>query len=97
MFALKFSTIYVIFSLVILSTNPVESDALIDDAIEVLKLSKDVITALLHTWQLIEQTDVGDVQLPVLKEKQMKILSRISEIGRKIDLVENEVILHVEL
>lgn len=91
MFAMKYSTIYVILSLVILSTHSYESDALVEDTIEVLKLGKEIVTGLLQTWKLIDQTDIGDIQLPFLKEKQAKILSRISELGRKIDMVENQV------
>lgn len=91
MLAHKYSTFYVVLSLAVLSTNSLESNALVEDTIEVLKLGKDIVTALLQTWKLIEQTDVGDVQLPVLKEKQMKILNRISELGRKIEIAEHEV------
>lgn len=73
-----------------------QTEALIDDVIEVVKLGKDIVSALLETWQLVEQTNVGGgiaggVELPFPKGKQRKILNQINEVSRQISLFEDDV------
>lgn len=71
-----------------------EATALIDDAIEVLKLGKEIVSTLLETWHLVEQTrdDVpGGVEFPFPKGKTKKILNRINEVSRKINTFEDDV------
>lgn len=66
--------------------------ALIDDAVEILKLGKDVVSTLLETWNLVEQTNLGGgVELPFRKEKQKKILNKIHEVSRRINYFEDNV------
>lgn len=69
-----------------------QTDAVIEDVIEVIKLGKDVVSALLETWHLVEQTNVGGgVELPFPKGKQRKILNSINEVSRKINMFEDDV------
>lgn len=69
-----------------------QTEALIDDVVEVLKLGKDIVSTLLETWNLVEQTNLGGgVDLPFRKEKQKKILNKISEVSRKISTFEDDV------
>lgn len=65
---------------------------LIEDILDVIKLSKEVTTSLLETWEIIEQTHaVNEVDIPFYKVKEKKILSRMAELTRQIDYVESEV------
>lgn len=84
----KSAFLYVIlFASICMQTN-----ALIDDVVEVVKLGKDIASTLLETWNLVEQTNLGGgVELPFRKEKQKKILNRINEVSRKINSFEDEV------
>lgn len=69
-----------------------QTEALIDDVIEVVKLGKDIVSTLLETWHLVEQTNVGGgVELPFSKGKQRQILNSINEVSRKISLFEDDV------
>lgn len=69
-----------------------QTEALIDDVIEVVKLGKDIVSTLLETWHLVEQTNVeGGVELPFQKGKQRKILNKINEVSRRINLFEDDV------
>lgn len=69
-----------------------QTEALIDDVVEVLKLGKDIVSTLLETWNLVEQTNLGGgVDLPFRKEKQKKILNKINEVSRKISTFEDDV------
>lgn len=73
-----------------------QTEALVDDVIEIVKLGKDIVSTLLETWHLVEQTNVdGGVELPFPKGKQRKILNKINEVSRQINLFEDDVrILH---
>lgn len=69
-----------------------QTEALIDDVVEVLKLGKDIVSTLLETWNLVEQTNLGGgVELPFRKEKQKKILNKINEVSRRISTFEDDV------
>lgn len=72
------------------------TEALIDDVVEVLKLGKDITSTLLETWNLVEQTNLGgEVEIPLRKEKQKKILNRINEVSRRINTFEDNVSIQV--
>lgn len=76
--------------LLLLSAGP--TSALIEDILDVIKLSKEVTSSLLETWEIIEQTHaVNEVDIPFYKVKEKKILSRMAELTRQIDYVESEV------
>ncbi|XP_055371278.1 uncharacterized protein LOC129605506 isoform X1 [Condylostylus longicornis] len=62
------------------------TNAVIDDVLDVLHVTKVVATGILKTWDIIEETKVGEhVELPVMREKSKKVLKRIAELSRKID------------
>lgn len=75
-----------------------QTEALVDDVIEIVKLGKDIVSTLLETWHLVEQTNVngggGGVELPFSKGKQRKILNKINEVSRQINLFEDDVRIH---
>lgn len=70
-----------------------ETNALIDDVIEVLKLGKEIGSTLLETWDIVEQRNNGDdgVEVPFRKKREKKILNRLAEVSRKIAAFEDEV------
>lgn len=69
-----------------------QTEAVIDDVIEVLKLGKDIASTLLETWDMVEQTHNGaDVQLPFRNKRQKEILKRINEVSNQINRFEDDV------
>lgn len=88
MFELKTAAIL----LLILTVATTPSAGLVEEAIDIIKLGKDVTVSILETWDIIEQTHmVNEVDIPFYKKKEKKILSRMTELSRKIDMAELEV------
>lgn len=79
--------------LVLAISKAYETNALIDDAIEVLKLGKEIGMTLIETWDIVEQRNNGDdgVEVPFRKKREKKILNRLNEVSRKIAAFEDEV------
>lgn len=76
--------------MLLLSAKP--SSALIEDVIDVIRLGKEVTSSVLETWHFVEQTNlVNEVEVPFLKQKQKKILNRMTDLSRQIALVEDKV------
>lgn len=69
-----------------------ESEAVIDDVIEIVKLGKEVGTTLLETWEIVEQRTGDDgVEMPFRKKREKKILNRLNEVSRQIAAFEDDV------
>lgn len=76
--------------ILIVVTTP--SAGLVEEALDIIKLGKDVTVSILETWDIIEQTHmVNEVDIPFYKKKEKKILSRMTELSRQIDMAELEV------
>lgn len=79
---------------ILLSVKP--STAIIEDVIDVIRLGKEVVSSVLETWHFVEQTNlVNEVEVPFLKQKQKKILNRMTDLSRQISLVEDKVIVTI--
>lgn len=90
MFELKTASAAILLLILTVKTTP--SAALVEEAIDIIKLGKDVTVSILETWDIIEQTHlVNEVDIPFYKKKEKKILSRMTELSRKIDMAELEV------
>lgn len=75
-----------------------ESNAFIDDAIEVLKLGKEIGATLFETWEIVEQRNNGDdgVEMPFRKKREKKILNRLNEVSRRIAAFEDDVRMQIQ-
>lgn len=59
-------------------------NALIEDVIDVLHLGREVVKTISTTWNLAEQSGVtNDIELPFLKNKEKKIISRMAELTQE--------------
>lgn len=86
--------IFLVFAVLVLTISKAsETNALIDDVIEVLKLGKEIGSTLYETWDIVEQRNNGDdgVEVPFRKKREKKILNRLNEVSRKISAFEDEV------
>lgn len=68
-----------------LHQNTNQVSAVIEDILDVLALTKEVIKAVAGTWEIVEQTKLGaDIELPFLKRKEQKIIMRMVELSNEI-------------
>lgn len=62
----------------------VRVNALVEDVIDVLYLSREVIKTISSTWELADQVGVtNEIDLPFMKRKEKKILSRMAELTQE--------------
>lgn len=79
--------ILVVFSILLTTTK--QTEALVEEALDIIKLGKEVTVSILETWEVIEQTQGNnDGDLPFYNRKEKKILARMNELSRQIDTAE---------
>ncbi|XP_055846635.1 uncharacterized protein LOC129912439 isoform X1 [Episyrphus balteatus] len=92
----KFFTIVTLLLFICAGHIP-HANALIEDVIDVIHVTKEVATGILKTWDFVQQTSFGEsVELPIIREKQKKVLRRMKELARKIDLSESRYANNIE-
>lgn len=63
----------------------VSVNGLVEDVIDVLYLSREVIKTISSTWELADQVGVtNEIDLPFMKRKEKKILNRMAELAAEI-------------
>lgn len=68
-------------------------NGLIEDVIDVLYLSREVIKTISSTWELADQVGVtNDIDLPFMQRKEKKIISRMAELTQEFRNAEMMVI-----
>lgn len=66
--------------------------ALIEDALDVFHVVKEVTTAVLKTWDIVQSSPIGsNINFPLMREKQRKVLSRLKEVSKQIISTEDQV------
>lgn len=91
MISLK-QTLFVALPFLVLIGHVDQSAALIGDVLDVISLGRAVVTGVLEAWDVVEQTNsAGNPELPFRNKKQKTILKKITQLGRQIDAVEDEV------
>lgn len=84
--------------LVLVLSNVQRTSAIIDDVLDVIHIGKEVATGVLQAWDIVEQTNFGDqIDLPITREKHKKVLRRLKELSRQIEMAEAKVCVHVYL
>lgn len=64
--------------------EPLNVNGLIEDVIDVLYLSREVIKTISSTWELADQVGVtNDIDLPFMQRKEKKIISRMAELTQE--------------
>lgn len=79
---------------VFLQTSNIEKvNALIEDVIDILYLSREVIKTISSTWELADQVGVtNEIDLPFMQRKEKKIFSRMAELTQEFRNAEMMVI-----
>lgn len=67
--------------------------ALIDDVLDVIKLSKEIGEEVLSSWDIIGKpfNSSAGVELPIIRRRERQVLARLSVVTRAIDRLELEV------
>jgi hypothetical protein len=75
--------LFALFSLQLFVINN-HVNALVEDVIDILHLGREVIKTISNTWELADQAGVtSDIDLPFMKRKEKKILSRMAELTQE--------------
>lgn len=69
--------------------QPVRSQVSVASVVSVLHLTKEVVSSVIETWDLVEE--VGDIHLPFKRNKDEKILKRMFELSLQIERSERNV------
>ena len=57
----------------------------IEDIIDVLHLTREVVKSVAGAWEIVEQTQIAnEIDLPFLKRKEQKIILRMAELSHEI-------------
>lgn len=87
----RFSLGLIVF-LAVFCTKPPPSAALIEDVLDVLHVVKEVTTAVLKAWDIVKiSTSNSDIDFPLMRDKQKKVLSRLREVSSQIIKTEDQV------
>ncbi|XP_063536055.1 uncharacterized protein LOC134745886 isoform X3 [Cydia strobilella] len=64
--------------------------ALIDDALDVIRLGKEIGEEVLNSWDIVGKSfnASGGVELPIIKRKERVILSKLAQVSRAIQRLE---------
>ncbi|CRK92910.1 CLUMA_CG006339, isoform A [Clunio marinus] len=69
--------------------TPFHVNGLVEDVIEVLYLGREVIKTISSTWELADQVGVtNEIDLPFMKRKEKKIISRMAELAQEFRYAE---------
>lgn len=91
---MKFNRVCLGFTLflVTLCCTPTPSNALIEDVLDVLHVVKEVTTAVLKAWDIVKiSTADANIDFPLMRDKQKKVLSRLREVSSQIIKTEDQV------
>ncbi|XP_060662544.1 uncharacterized protein LOC132795698 isoform X1 [Drosophila nasuta] len=70
--------------LLLLTVSP--ATALIEDVLDVLHVVKEVTTGVLKAWDIVQSSPLAaNIEFPLMREKQRKVLQRLNEVSRQID------------
>ena len=85
------SVLWSVALLFIFLTCPKQSTAIIEDALDVFHVVKEVTTVVLKTWDIVQTTPLGsNINFPLMREKQRKVLSRLREVSKQIQQIEDQ-------
>lgn len=88
-----FAKAQILLFMLIQTPNIARVDAIIEDVIDVLHLSREVIKTISSSWELADQVGVtNEIDLPFMQRKEKKIFSRMAEITQEFKNAEMMVI-----
>lgn len=80
-------------SLVLFLSAPAPANALVDDALDVFHIVKEVTMTVLKAWNIVQESPaIQNLDFPLAREKQRKVLIRLKEVSKQIAQIEDQVI-----
>lgn len=77
------------------SQLPTPTTALVEDVLDVIHVVNEVASTVLKAWDIVQSSPLASsIELPLMREKQKKVLQRLKEVSRKIDETEAQVKTH---
>ncbi|XP_017481311.1 PREDICTED: uncharacterized protein LOC108370494 isoform X1 [Rhagoletis zephyria] len=71
--------------------TPPPADAVIEDVLDIIHVVKEVTVGVLKAWDIVQQSQIAQsIELPLMREKQRKVLKRLKEMSRQIDQAEQK-------
>ncbi|XP_017851839.1 uncharacterized protein LOC108606329 isoform X1 [Drosophila busckii] len=72
-----------------LFTSPTPSEAVIEDVLDIIHVVKEVTGGILKAWDIVQSSPLAaNIEFPLMREKQRKVLQRLKEVSRQIDQTE---------
>lgn len=70
-----------------------QSEALIEDVLDVIHVLKEVTTGVLKAWDIAQQSGITEQNMafPLNRNKEKKVLARLKEVNRRISETEEKV------
>ncbi|KAH8420530.1 hypothetical protein KR009_011112 [Drosophila setifemur] len=95
--ALKWGLPLILATLLVLH-QPTPSNALIEDVLDIIHVIKEVSSGVLKAWDIVQASPLAaNIDFPLMREKQKKVLQRLKEVSRQIDQTEQQHAEHVAL
>jgi len=72
--------------------QPTLTDALIEDVLDIIHVVKEVTSGVLKAWDIVQSSPLAaNIDFPLMREKQKKVLQRLKEVSKQIDNTEDQV------
>ncbi|XP_043660843.1 uncharacterized protein LOC122625054 isoform X1 [Drosophila teissieri] len=71
--------------------QPTQTDALIEDVLDIIHVVKEVTSGVLKAWDIVQSSPLAaNIDFPLMREKQKKVLQRLKEVSKQIDHTEDQ-------
>ncbi|XP_033171915.1 uncharacterized protein LOC117148567 isoform X1 [Drosophila mauritiana] len=71
--------------------QPTQTDALIEDVLDIIHVVKEVTSGVLKAWDIVQSSPLAaNIDFPLMREKQKKVLQRLKEVSKQIDNTEDQ-------
>jgi len=72
--------------------QPTQTEALIEDVLDIIHVVKEVTSGVLKAWDIVQSSPLAaNIDFPLMREKQKKVLQRLKEVSKQIDHTEDQV------
>ncbi|XP_016923096.2 uncharacterized protein orion isoform X1 [Drosophila suzukii] len=71
--------------------QPTQTEGLIEDVLDIIHVVKEVTSGVLKAWDIVQSSPLAaNIDFPLMREKQKKVLQRLKEVSKQIDHTEDQ-------
>ncbi|XP_017056016.1 uncharacterized protein LOC108097935 isoform X1 [Drosophila ficusphila] len=71
--------------------QPTQTEGLIEDVLDIIHVVKEVSSGILKAWDIVQSSPLAaNIDFPLMREKQKKVLQRLKEVSKQIDQTEDQ-------